>query len=159
MKNSFFYNTYVILGQHLISGLNNSLIVSNLLNNSSIDGIDGFLKSVFLKTKKTLLKTTTSINKIFHKSLSDSYIIKLFSKTIEITKSNLIDFILATTGSLFVFYSLINLFRRMLTIKIGFIFIIGCLILILAYLDVDKNNILDESKIIGQIRNFFDYEI
>ena len=157
-KNSFSYKTISQIEKRFINSLNNSFIISKLLNDKNIYGKDGILTRSIDKAKINLNKLLKWIRNIFSNGFTESYLVNIGRIMKKDISSDIYRFLFIVLGTSLFSYGILSFTKGIYSMKrILFFIILGILPIIIGFLNIDIAIIFMESKFIKLIKKIFDY--
>jgi hypothetical protein len=158
-ENSFIYKIFSHLGKVFIRSLNNSIIISKLLDDKRICEKDGNLIKIVDKIKINLINLFKWIKNLFSNAFMESYLVNMLKDLKFQVVSDVCRFILITFGTGLFSCGILSFTKGAYSIKRTLFFIVlGILPLIIGFLNIEVNTVFMESRFIKLIKKIFEYD-
>lgn len=157
-NDSFFASIKNRLGGFLIRGLENSLIVSSILDYRSKIYSRSLIKKLIRNIIEFIRKILFFINKLFRRPIKQSMTFNISNYIIGTIMGNLFQFLCTTLGTGILTYSFLGFATGRVGILKLAVFLSASFVLgFLGFARIDVKVLLSESKFATIFRNFFDY--
>lgn len=157
-KDSFFASLSNKLGRFLINSLENSFIVSKLLQYKPRLYSESFLNKLIQNIIEIIRKVLLYINKIFAKPIRESMTYGISNYLFSIIKANPFQLLCISLGTASLTYGSLSFAAGKIGMLKLAIFLLTSFILgFLGFANIDVKVLLSESKFMTILRNFFDY--
>lgn len=157
-KDSFTYKVILLIKEKFIKSLNNSLFLSTFLKDENIYRKNGLLVIFEERLYNVVAKILKNIRHILYGFICESVLINMAVSIGKTIRSDIYRFWITTIGTSILVFGVLSMLKGVYSTGIFILFIIiGSVLLILGWLDVELDRIFSVSKFITAIKNIFDY--
>lgn len=155
---SYFANLILRIGKFIKKSLNNSVIISKLLEYNKNFGYNSLVDKLIKLLYKGVLNIFNSIRTLLNRPINNSCLGQMINKTRNICANSLLKVAFVGVGTcILTFMALSLIFGSINSTKILFGLLLSFIFLALGLVKLDLLNIMNNSCLIKILRNFFDY--